>query len=44
MMDGVGVFREEKGMAEAVEEVRALRQQYRTDLAVDDPDTSSTRM
>jgi succinate dehydrogenase / fumarate reductase, flavoprotein subunit len=36
MMDKVGVFRDGKAMTEAVEEVRELRQRFRTDLAVDD--------
>lgn len=36
MMDKVGVFRVENLMQEAVEEIRELREQFRTDLAVDD--------
>lgn len=36
MMDKVGVFREEKLLSEAVDKVRELRHQYRTDLSVDD--------
>lgn len=36
MMDKVGVFRHEKTMTEAVGELRDLREQYMTDLAIDD--------
>lgn len=36
MMDKVGVFRHEKTMSEAVGELRDLRQQFLTDLAIDD--------
>lgn len=36
MMAKVGVFREGKSLAEAVDDVRALRERYRTDLAIDD--------
>jgi succinate dehydrogenase / fumarate reductase flavoprotein subunit len=36
MMDDVGVFRDAKGMAQAVERVREIKEQYRTDLCIDD--------
>lgn len=36
MMAKVGVFREGKALAEAVDDVRALRERYRTDLVIDD--------
>ncbi len=32
----VGVFRTEEGMAQAVEDIRALKERYRTDLHIDD--------
>ncbi len=36
MNDKVGVFREESMMTEALNELRVLRDQFRTDLAIDD--------
>jgi succinate dehydrogenase / fumarate reductase flavoprotein subunit len=36
MMDKVGVFRTEKALAEAVDDVRALRQRFQTDITIDD--------
>ncbi|MBZ0285866.1 MAG: succinate dehydrogenase flavoprotein subunit [Anaerolineae bacterium] len=36
MMAKVGVFREGKALAEAVDDVKALRERYRTDLTIDD--------
>ncbi|MCB9437376.1 MAG: succinate dehydrogenase flavoprotein subunit [Anaerolineales bacterium] len=36
MMDKVGVFRQEDMMAEALETIRQLKEDYRNDLAVDD--------
>ena len=36
MMDKVGVFREEAGMAEGLEKMQELRQRYMTDLRIDD--------
>jgi succinate dehydrogenase / fumarate reductase, flavoprotein subunit len=36
MMDHVGVFRTAEGMQEALDTVRRLRDQYRTDLGIDD--------
>jgi succinate dehydrogenase / fumarate reductase flavoprotein subunit len=36
MMEGVGVFREEKGMKRAVEGLKELRERYMTDLVIDD--------
>lgn len=36
MMDDVGIFRVEKGLTEAVNKVRELRQTFRNDLSIDD--------
>jgi succinate dehydrogenase / fumarate reductase flavoprotein subunit len=36
MMDKVGVFRTEKMLTEAVEDVRELRQRFQTDITIDD--------
>jgi succinate dehydrogenase / fumarate reductase, flavoprotein subunit len=36
MMDKVGVFRTEKALAEAVDDVRGLRQRFQTDITIDD--------
>ncbi len=36
MMEKVGVFREEAGIAEALETVRELKNRYQTDLGIDD--------
>ncbi len=36
MMDKVGVFREEKMLTEAVDEVRELRHRFQTDISIDD--------
>jgi succinate dehydrogenase / fumarate reductase, flavoprotein subunit len=36
MMDDVGVFRTEEGMQEAVEAIRRLQEQFKTDLSIDD--------
>ncbi|MBN1966665.1 MAG: succinate dehydrogenase flavoprotein subunit [Anaerolineae bacterium] len=36
MMSDVGVFRTEEGMAEAVEQIRALKEDFKTDLHIDD--------
>jgi len=36
MMEKVGVFREEKGIASAIDTVRELKQRYQTDLSIDD--------
>jgi len=36
MMDGVGVFREEKQMTAALEEVREMRHRFATDITIDD--------
>jgi succinate dehydrogenase / fumarate reductase flavoprotein subunit len=36
MMEGVGVFRDEKAMQNALNVVRELRERYRTDLTFDD--------
>jgi succinate dehydrogenase / fumarate reductase flavoprotein subunit len=36
MMDNVGVFREARGMQQALDEVRELKHRYQTDLSIDD--------
>jgi succinate dehydrogenase / fumarate reductase flavoprotein subunit len=36
MQDYVGVFREEKGMQQAINELRTLKEQYHKDLGIDD--------
>ncbi len=36
MMEGVGVFREEKGMQKSLDCVRELRERFYTDLSIDD--------
>ena len=36
MMDGVGVFRTEEGMQQAVDAMRELREQFQNDLGIDD--------
>jgi succinate dehydrogenase / fumarate reductase flavoprotein subunit len=36
MMDRVGVFREEKGIQEAIDTIRELKRAFRNDLAIDD--------
>ena len=36
MMDGVGVFRTEEGMQQAIDEIAELRHTYQTDLTIDD--------
>ena len=42
MMDHVGVFRTAEGMQEALDTVRRLKDQYRTDLGIDDRGKRST--